>query len=102
MGEWQKVALARTYLRDARILVLDEPTNAMDALSEQQALEAIWDVAPDCITVLISHRLSAVRRADRVYMLSHGRIVESGTHEELMKNGDKYAEMFDTQARYYR
>jgi ATP-binding cassette subfamily B protein len=102
MGEWQKVALARTYLRDARILVLDEPTNAMDALSEQQALEAIWDAAPDCIRVLISHRLSAVRRADRVYMLSHGRIAESGTHEDLMKNGDKYAEMFDAQARYYR
>lgn len=101
MGEWQKVALARTYLRDARILVLDEPTNAMDALSEQHALEAIWDAAPDCIRVLISHRLSAVRRADRVYMLSHGRIVESGTHEDLMKNGDKYAEMFDAQARHY-
>ena len=74
----------------------------MDAHSEQQALEAIWDEATDRITVLISHRLSAVRRADRVYMLSHGRIVESGTHEDLMKNGDKYAEMFDTQARYYR
>jgi len=102
MGEWQKVALARTYLRNASILVLDEPTNAMDALSEQRALEAIWDVAPDCITILISHRLSAVRQADRVYMLSHGHIVESGTHEDLMKNGDKYAEMFDAQARYYR
>ena len=101
MGEWQKVALARTYFRDARILILDEPTNAMDALSEQQALEAIWDVSPDCITVLISHRLSAVRRADRVYMLSDGRIVESGTHEELLKSGGKYAEMFGAQARYY-
>ena len=102
MGEWQKVALARTYLRDARILILDEPTNAMDALSEEHALEAIWDVAPGCITVLISHRLSAVRRADRVYMLSGGRVVESGTHDELMQRGDTYAEMFDTQARYYR
>ena len=102
MGEWQKVALARTYLRDARILILDEPTNAMDALSEQQALEHIWDVPTDCITVLISHRLSAVRRADRVYMLSNGRIVESGTHEELLECGGKYAEMFAAQARYYR
>jgi ATP-binding cassette subfamily B protein len=102
IGEWQKVALARAYLKDARVLILDEPTNAMDAHSEQQALEAIWDEATDRITVLISHRLSAVRRADRVYMLSHGRIVESGTHEDLLKNGDKYAEMFDTQARYYR
>jgi ATP-binding cassette subfamily B protein len=102
MGEWQKVALARTYLRDARVLILDEPTNAMDALSEQQALEAIWDVAPDCITVLISHRLSAVRGVDRVYMLFDGRIVESGTHEDLLKSGGKYSEMFGAQARYYR
>jgi ATP-binding cassette subfamily B protein len=102
MGEWQKVSLARTYLRDAHVLILDEPTNAMDALSEQQALEAIWDVAPDCITVLISHRLSAVRRADRVYMLSAGRIVESGTHDELLKTGDRYSKMFDAQAKYYR
>jgi len=101
-GEWQKVALARTYFRDARILILDEPTNAMDALSEQRSLEAIWDVAPDCITVLISHRLSAVRRADRIYMMSAGRIVESGTHVELLKTGNRYSKMFDAQARYYR
>jgi len=102
VGEWQKVALARTYLRDAHILILDEPTNAMDAFSEQQALEAIWDVETDRITVLISHRLSAVRRADRIYILSAGRIVESGTHDELMKSGGSYAEMFDIQARFYR
>jgi ATP-binding cassette subfamily B protein len=101
MGEWQKLALARTYLRDARILILDEPTNAMDAFSEQQALEAIWDVETDRITVLISHRLSSVRRADRVYILSAGRIVESGTHDDLMKSNGSYAAMFDAQARHY-
>jgi ATP-binding cassette subfamily B protein len=101
MGEWQKVALARTYLRNARILILDEPTNAMDALSEQQALKAIWSAGRDRITVLISHRLSTVRRADRVYMLSDGRIIESGTHDELMKSGGSYAAMFDAQARHY-
>ena len=102
VGEWQKVTLARTYLRDAQIVVLDEPTNAMDALAEEKVMETIWTIAPNCITILISHRLSAVRQADRIHVLADGRIVESGTHNELMCLRGKYADLFAAQAQYYK
>ena len=102
VGEWQKVALARTCLRDAQIIVLDEPTNAMDALSEQQVMATIWTAAPERITILISHRLSAVRQADRIYVLAAGRIAESGTHDDLMRMRGSYAELFAAQAQHYR
>ena len=102
VGEWQKVALARTDLRQARVTILDEPTNAMDALSERRALEAMWKVVPDRVTILISHRLSSVRCADRIYVLAGGCVVESGTHDELMNLGANYATLFSAQAQDYK
>jgi ATP-binding cassette subfamily B protein len=101
-GEWQKVALARTGLPVAQVVILDEPINAMDALSEQQVMETFWTVTPNCIRILISHRLSAVRQADRIYVLSGGQIVESGNHDELMRMRGSYADLFAAQARSYQ
>lgn len=102
VGEWQKVALARAYLRAAQLIILDEPTSAMDALAEQELLETFWQVAADRITVLISHRLSTVRMADRIYVLTDGRVVEAGTHDELMRLGGTYATLYTAQAQHYQ
>jgi ATP-binding cassette subfamily B protein len=102
VGEWQKIALARAYLRDAQILVLDEPTSALDPLAEQELLDTFWRVAEDRITIIISHRLSTVRMADHIYVLDEGRIVEAGTHDELLRLNGRYAELFLTQARHYQ
>ncbi|HZM44211.1 MAG TPA: ABC transporter ATP-binding protein [Burkholderiales bacterium] len=101
-GEWQKVALARTQLREAPISIYDEPTSMMDVLSEQRVLESIWNPAPGRITILISHRLSAVRLADRIYVLADGCLAETGTHDELMRLGGTYSELFSAQAVHYR
>jgi len=89
-------------LRKARVSILDEPTNAMDALSEQKALEAMWTVAPERVTILVSHRLSSVRCADRIYVLAGGCIVETGTHDELMGLGGNYAKLFAAQTQNYK
>ncbi|MBW1701968.1 MAG: ABC transporter ATP-binding protein [Deltaproteobacteria bacterium] len=102
IGEWQKVALARAFLRDAQIIVLDEPTSAMDAKSEYEVFRRFRQLLDGRSAVLISHRFSTVRMADRIYMLEHGRIIESGTHEQLVKTGGKYSRLFEKQARYYR
>lgn len=102
IGEWQKVALARAFLRDAQIIVLDEPTSAMDAKAEYEVFKKFRQLAKDRTAILISHRFSTVRMADYIYVLSHGRIIESGTHDELVNLGGKYARLFFTQAKYYR
>lgn len=102
VGEWQKIALARAFLRDARIVVLDEPTSAMDARAEYEVFNRFREATRGRTTILISHRLSTVKMADRIYMLHAGRVVESGTHEELVGHAGAYARLFETQAKGYR
>jgi ATP-binding cassette subfamily B protein len=101
-GEWQRVALARTYLRDAQLVILDEPTSAMDALAERSLLDTFLQVAGERTTVIISHRLSTARLADRILVLADGRLVESGTHDDLMALHGAYAELFSAQAEHYQ
>jgi ATP-binding cassette subfamily B protein len=101
-GEWQKVALARAYLRDAQILVLDEPTAALDARSEHQVFERFAELTKGKMALLISHRFSTVKMADRIIVLERGVIAEEGRHEQLMARGGRYAEMFELQASSYR
>ena len=100
-GEWQKVALARAFMRDARILLLDEPTSALDAQAEYELFERIHSLTRGRTAVYISHRFSTVRRADRILFLEHGRLVEQGTHEQLMRLNGRYARLFRLQASAY-
>jgi ATP-binding cassette subfamily B protein len=102
IGEWQKVALSRAFLRDAQIIVLDEPSSSMDAKTEQAVFQNFSKLAAGRTTILISHRFSTVRMADSIYVLQNGRIIEGGTHDELIRSGGTYARMFETQARQYR
>lgn len=101
-GEWQRIALARAYLRDAQVLILDEPTAALDARSEHDLFQRFADLTTQKMSVLISHRFSTVRMADRILVLEGGRIAEQGPHDELVKFGGRYAEMFELQAANYR
>ncbi|MGH7516964.1 MAG: ABC transporter ATP-binding protein [Gemmatimonadales bacterium] len=101
-GEWQKVALARAYLRDAQLLVLDEPTAALDARAEYEVFLRFSELTAGKMAVLISHRFSTVRMADRILVLKGGELVEDGTHEELVARGGLYAELFGLQAAGYR
>jgi ATP-binding cassette subfamily B protein len=101
-GEWQKVALARAYLRDAQILVLDEPTAALDARSEHEVFERFAELTKGKMALLISHRFSTVKMADRIIVLEKGVIAEQGRHDQLMAHGGRYAEMFELQASSYR
>lgn len=102
VGEWQKVALARAFVRDAQILVLDEPTSALDPAAEYEVFCRFRQLAAGRTTILISHRFSTVRMADRIYVLTNGRFSESGSHDELLARGGEYARMFELQATSYR
>ena len=101
-GQWQRVALARTFFRDAPLVILDEPTAALDAKAEHELFERIGELLAGRSVLLISHRFSTVRSADRIYVLREGRVVESGTHEELVVADGTYAEMFTLQASPYQ
>jgi ATP-binding cassette subfamily B protein len=101
-GEWQKMALARAYLRDAQLLILDEPTAALDARSEHEVFERFGELTKGKMALLISHRFSTVRKADRIFVLENGTIAEQGPHDELIRVGGRYAEMFELQAANYR
>jgi ATP-binding cassette subfamily B protein len=101
-GEWQKIAIARAYMRDAALLILDEPTAALDARAETAVFERFKELSAGKTAVLISHRFSSVRMADRILVLADGRVEASGTHEALLAEGGRYAELFELQAAGYR
>lgn len=101
-GQWQKVAIARAYMKDAEVLVLDEPTSALDARAETEAFDRFIKLTEGKTAVIISHRFSTVRIADRIMVLQNGSVLEIGTHEELMKNKKLYAELFNLQAAGYK
>lgn len=101
-GQWQKLALARAFFRDAPILILDEPTSAIDAKAEYEIFQNVQSLQTDKTVVIISHRFSTVRHADRILVLSDGKIIEAGNHTELMKLKGLYAELFEIQAQGYK
>ena len=102
LGEWQKVALARAFMRDSQILVLDEPTASLDAKQEYEIFLRFNELTRGRTTILISHRFSSVRMADRILVIERGRLVESGSHEELLSLSGRYADLFNRQASGYR
>ena len=102
IGEWQKVALARAFLRRAQLVILDEPTSALSVRAEYELFESFRELLDGRAALLISHRFATVRVADRICVLDQGRIVEHGSHEELMRHQGRYARMYETQAGYFR
>jgi ATP-binding cassette subfamily B protein len=102
LGQWQRVAVARALLRDAPILILDEPTAAMDAQAEYELYQQLRALARDRMTILISHRFSTVRMADRVLVLEDGEIIEEGTHDTLLAQNTRYSYLFKLQASNYQ
>ncbi|MBZ9786652.1 ABC transporter ATP-binding protein/permease [Psychroflexus sp. CAK57W] len=101
-GQWQKIALARAYMSDAPIIILDEPTSALDARAESEVFQRFIGLTEDRTSIIISHRFSTVRMADRILVLQNGRILELGTHQELLAKPQLYAELFELQAEGYR
>lgn len=101
-GQWQKIALARAYMKNAEVMILDEPTSALDAKAESEVFERFIHLIENKTSVIISHRFSTVRQADRILVLENGKILEAGTHEQLMKNNKLYAELFTLQAEGYQ
>jgi ATP-binding cassette subfamily B protein len=102
IGQWQKVALARAFMRDADLLILDEPTASLDVRSEYEVFQAFDELTQGKMAVLISHRFSTVRMANRIVVIEDGTVIEDGSHDELLLRGGRYAELFDLQAASYR
>ena len=101
-GEWQKIALARAFMRDAQVLVLDEPTSSLDPQAEYEVFAHFRELTAGKSAIFISHRFSTVRLADRILVLENGKIIEEGTHTELLARDGRYAELFSLQAEAYR
>ena len=101
-GQWQKIAIARAYMRDAQVMILDEPTAALDARAEFEVFQRFKELSEGKTAVLISHRFSSVRMADRILVLANGKVEASGTHAQLLSEGGRYAELFELQAAGYR
>ena len=101
-GEWQKIAIARAYMREAEVLILDEPTASLDARSEYEVFRRFKELSEGKTAILISHRFSSVRMADRILVLADGKVEAAGTHEELVSRPGRYAELFELQAAGYR
>jgi ATP-binding cassette subfamily B protein len=101
-GEWQKIALARAYMKDAQLFILDEPTSALDARAEYEVFQRFSELTKGKTAVLISHRFSTVRMADRILVLDRGEILEEGSHAELLNKKNRYAELFNLQAMGYQ
>ena len=102
IGQWQKISLARAYMRDAQVLILDEPTASLDARAEFEVYQRFVDLTAGKMAVVISHRFSTVRMADRILVLEQGSIHEQGSHSQLVAKGGKYSELFELQAAGYR
>jgi ATP-binding cassette subfamily B protein len=100
-GQWQKIALARAYMKNAKVMILDEPTSALDARAEYEAFQRFIGLTKGKTSIIISHRFSTVRMADRILVLKDGKVLEIGTHEQLMDNESLYAELFALQAQGY-
>jgi ATP-binding cassette, subfamily B, bacterial len=100
-GQWQRIAAARGFYRSAPLLIMDEPTAALDARAEYALFTSIPKHAEHRSVLLITHRLASVRHADRIYVLHHGRVIEEGTHAELLALGGQYADLFNLQASQY-
>lgn len=101
-GEKQKLALARALYQGGKIMVLDEPTAALDPIAENEMYQKYYELTKECTSVFISHRLSSTRFCDRILFMENGEIVEEGSHTELMKLGGKYAELYEIQSQYYK
>ena len=101
-GEWQRIAIARGYFRDSEIIILDEPTAAIDPIAESVIYNRFMDLSKDKTTIIVTHRLASAKLADRILLMENGKIIESGTHDELIKHKGKYAEMFNEQAKWYK
>jgi ATP-binding cassette subfamily B protein len=101
IGQWQKLALARAFVRDSQLIILDEPTSSLDAAAEFAFFEKFREMARGRSALIISHRFSTVRLADRVYVLDAGRVIEQGSHDDLVARGGLYAQLYRKQASYY-
>ena len=102
IGQWQKIALARGFMREAQMLILDEPTSSLDVQSEHEIFESFRDLTAGKMAVLISHRFTTVRMASNIIVIDDGKVIEQGTHEALMKLGGRYSVLFNMQAEAYR